>query len=260
MKNRAARAGLVAFLAASGFTMVPERAGAQGAPGTDVLMQTLEKRLLALKPQGMSERTVLFGAVLAGKPAGSKYPFRVTLSVRDYGPGYPPNKYYGETCVGQITEWTYDIVADAFGTWQVEGAMTPESKTCKPNPAEGVSSMPLAGLAGTRAPGGPTNHPAPDAVPSAAVAATGTYECNAGGQALPLMTFTIRDASHYVGADSKPGTFTFDAKTTRIVFKGGSLDGVTPTGFYWVYRLDHGRPTFSVLNASGRDAETCERG
>ena len=49
------------------------------------------------------------------------------------------------------------MVPDAFGGWQVQGAMTvslgPDS-TCTDNPSEGASSFPLSTLTGTRAPAG----------------------------------------------------------------------------------------------------------
>jgi hypothetical protein len=56
------------------------------APSVDVLKQALEKRLVSLKPSGMTERNVLFEDVKAGSASGGGYPFQVSASVRDYGP------------------------------------------------------------------------------------------------------------------------------------------------------------------------------
>jgi hypothetical protein len=43
-----------------------------------------------------------------------------------------------------------------IGEWQVEGVMTHSMATrqCKPNPGDGVSSIPLATLSGSAAPAG----------------------------------------------------------------------------------------------------------
>ena len=245
------------------------QSGAQPAkaPGTEVLKQVLDKRLQSLRPEGTSERNVLFQTVLAGKPDGGSFPFRVTLQIRDYGAGYPANRYYGETCVSHITEWEYTLSPDRFGGWQVEGRMTPDSqqRTCKPNPSAGVSSIPLAGLAGSPAPAGPIAAQAAatgarNGTNSAAGSVSvGAYECWGNGEARPLLNFTIRDASHYAGTDGKAGTFVFDAATTRITFKGGSLDGVLPTGFFTTYHLAQGRPTVSFMSPSGNEAQFCEK-
>ena len=114
------------------------------APGPEVLKQVLNKKLQGFKPDGTTERNVLFQTVVAGTRNGGSFPFRVTLAIRDYGPGYPANRYYGETCVRRITEGLYTLSPDASGEWQVEGRMTPElsQTTCQPNPSAGVSSMP----------------------------------------------------------------------------------------------------------------------
>ena len=72
------------------------------APSVDTLKQVLNKRLQSLRPDGMTERNVLFQEVRAGSPAPGSYPFQVTAVIRDYGPGYPANRYYGETCVSRL--------------------------------------------------------------------------------------------------------------------------------------------------------------
>ncbi len=239
------------------------------APSATVLEQVLEKRLLGLRPTGFSERNVLFQSVLAGKPDRGEYPFRVSLLIRDYGAGYPANRFYGETCVGHVTDWDYTLSPDQFGGWAVDGRMTPDNTqlTCTPNPSAGVSSVPLAGLPGTPAPAGPIASPAA-AVPAggrgAAVTppgsiAAGSYECWSNGEARSLSNFSVSDATHYTGSDGKVGTYTFNATTTRIVFKGGALDGVLPAGFYTIYHSVQGRPVVSFMSPSGTEAQYCEK-
>jgi len=72
------------------------------APSVDVLKHVLENRLLKLLPTGMKERQVLYQSVIAASKNGAFYPFRVTALIRDYGTGYPPNGFFGETCVGKM--------------------------------------------------------------------------------------------------------------------------------------------------------------
>src|SRR5258708_8227241 len=135
------------------------------APTVDTLKQLLNQRLQKLRPDGSTERNVLFQDVRAGNASGGDYPFQVTALIRDYGAGYPANRYYGETCVGQMDKRVFRVSRDDFGQWQVEGAMTVTSsdgRQWKPNPSARVSSIPLASLQGTAAPSGaPPPAPAP---------------------------------------------------------------------------------------------------
>src|SRR4051812_41732352 len=94
------------------------------APTVDTLKQVLQKQLLALRPDGVSERNVLFQEVVAGKANGGEYPFLVTALIRDYKPGYPANRYYGDTCVGHVKGQKFFLVRDEFGKWSAQGAMT----------------------------------------------------------------------------------------------------------------------------------------
>ena len=88
------------------------------------MKQALTKRLAELKPDGMTERNVLFQSVVAGKGMDGTYPFKVTMTIRDYGAGYPANRYFGETCVANIVDgytqaeidFDMDLLAlDVFG-------------------------------------------------------------------------------------------------------------------------------------------------
>jgi hypothetical protein len=139
------RNGILLLSASSVFTAVPAWAA---GPNVELAKQVLTRKWLQLRPDGVKERNVLFQEV---RPAGGSN-FVVTAIIRDYETGYPPNHYYGRTCVSRIEQWTYTLWNGSAG-WDVDGRMTPDmSKVqCKPNPADGVSSQPLQGLPGTRA-------------------------------------------------------------------------------------------------------------
>lgn len=240
---------------------------AANAPSADTLKELLAKRLQSLRPTGTTERQVLFQEVRAGTPNGGSYPFQVTAAIRDYGPGYPANRFYGETCVSRFDKAVFALSPDGFGSWQVEGAMTPsrDNTECKKNPSAGVSSIPIASLAGSPAPAGTVTQKssaAPTAPAQSAgggALAAGGYECWANGQARLLMNFSIRSSSQYTGSDGKPGTYSLDAATGRVTFTGGALDGVMPQGFFALYHAPQGRPTVSFRGRSGSEAAFCEK-
>jgi hypothetical protein len=206
------------------------------APSTGTLKQLLNQRLLKLTPAGSTERQVLFQEVRAGAPNGNEYPFQVTLLIRDYGPGYPANRFYGETCVGRMDKKEFLVSRDAYGDWQVTGAMTVAhgpDLVCKPNPSAGVSSIPLASLQGTPAQAG--NPPAavvPVASPAeqqnkggASSLATGEWACyGSGGRVLIGLGFKVEGNGQYTDLDRKSrGTYTVQSGT--ITFTGGHLNG-----------------------------------
>lgn len=236
---------------------------AASAPSADTLKQALSERWKSLRPSGMTERDVLFQEVRPGTPAGGSFPFQVTAIVRDYGPGYPANRFYGETCVSRFDKARFALSPDAFGGWQVEGAMTPsmDARQCKRNPSAGVSSIPLSTLEGSPAPAGNTVQKIATAAPVAAAGslAPGSYECWANGQARGLMNFTIRSTTQYTGSDGQAGSYRYDAGTGRVTFDGGALDGVMPAGFYAMYHAPGGKPTVSFRSAHGSEAAFCER-
>src|SRR5438445_8981726 len=96
------------------FLLLTTFARAADQPSADVLKQALDKSLQSLRPTGTTERNVLFQEVRPGTPNAGYYPFQVTLLIRDYGPGYPANKFYGETCVGKLEKEKFDVVRDQF--------------------------------------------------------------------------------------------------------------------------------------------------
>lgn len=205
------------------------------APSVDTFKQVLNKRLLTLLPSGFTERQVLFQEVRAGTPNGTEYPFQATLQIRDYGPGYPANRFYGTTCVGRMDKKPFFLSRNQFGDWEVTGAMTVTlgpDQDCKPNPSAGVSSIPLASLQGTPAAAGTP----PPATPAAAQGnssqvPTGEWACyGSGGRLLIGLGFRIEANGQYTDLDRKSrGTYTVQSGT--ISFKGGHLDGQTGQNF-----------------------------
>jgi hypothetical protein len=221
------------LLVAPGFA-----AGAQ--PSVELFKQVLDARLQKVKSEGKTVRTVLFQEVVPGKPNGGYYPFQVTAIIHDYSRGYPPNQYYGETCVGKMEKRKFDLLADEFGGWIVQGPMSVLGPECKKNPSEGVSAIPLAGL-----PGAPAGKAPTDAKPAAPPAATeggnlylGEYACyGAGNQLMAGMGFQLKPGGKYHDVDGeRGGTYVYDAHESTISFRGGFLSGqagrnVRNTGF-----------------------------
>ncbi len=220
--------GLVLTLAV---LLVPEPGLAEG-PSVEVFKQRLNAQLQLLKPVGFTVRTVLFQDVRPGKQDGAYFPFQVSATIHDYGPGYPRNAFYGSTCVGKMDKVRFDMRPDAFGDWIVEGAMTPTIHECKDNPSEGVSAIPLAGLTGQQA------QPASASETAEKPASTGTaglylgeYSCyNAGNQMMAGMDFRMMPGGKYTDGDGKRGgTYAYKASESAVSFRGGFLDSQKAT-------------------------------
>jgi hypothetical protein len=226
---------------------------AQSQPSVETFKQVLTQKLLSLPPEGMTERNVLFESAQGGR-GGS---FQAVVNIRDYGPGYPPNHFYGTTCVSRLAA-SFTMLAGDGGQWLLDGPLTPplDTRKCQNNPSEGASAVPLSSVSGTPANGRAPAPPAGTSPPGSV--ALGSYECWANGQARLLMNFQIRSANGYIGSDGKPGTFTLDA-AGNIAFHGGALDGVMPQGFTSHYYSPRGRPTVSFRGRSGGEAAFCEK-
>jgi hypothetical protein len=274
--NRRA-ASLITTIALIAFH-APLASGAEAAPTVDTLKQALERALLSLKPTGMTERQVLFEEVRAGRP-GTTYPFQVTASIRDYGPGYPANKFYGETCVGRMEKWPFELRRDAFGDWLVEGRMsitTSDGRQCKPNPSAGVSSIPLASLPGSAAPSGPAaskGQAAPqnataagaandDAQKKIRVAAATSaqppakqYHCVyfVADHLVDAAPLTITGNSTYTDSEGKRGTYSSGSPSSPLTFRGGNYDGQRAE-----YDTSGGLPQLHILGPSGRRVIDCD--
>ena len=224
---------VVSVAAAAG---APSATSAQ-QPTVAQFEQVLNTQLQALKPVGYTARTVLFQAARALPQRGRYFPFEVTLTIHDYGPGYPPNRFYGATCVGRMEKWLFDMVKNEASTWIAQGRMTITGSQCKDNPSEGVSAIPLASLEGARASVGTPATPAPT-TNSAPTLYIGEFACyGVGNRLMAGMGFHLKPGNKYADLDGgRPGTFEFDATALTITFRSGFLDGqvgrqVKTTGF-----------------------------
>jgi hypothetical protein len=227
-RTSVAAGGLVLVLAA---LLIPKPVFA-GGPSVELLKQKLNAQLQLLKPVGYTVRTVLFQDVRPGKQDGAYFPFQVTAVIHDYGPGYPRNAFYGATCVGKLDKVKFDMRADAFGGWIVEGAMTPTIHECKDNPSEGVSSMPLAGLTGRQAQAASASERAEKpASTGTAGLYVGEYSCyDAGNQMMAGMDFRMVAGGKYTDGDGKRGgTYAYKASESAVSFHGGFMDGQKAT-------------------------------
>jgi hypothetical protein len=212
--------------------MFTPKTGLAESPSVELFKQKLNAQLQLLKPVGYTVRTVLFQDVRPGKQDGAYFPFQVTAVIHDYGPGYPRNAFYGATCVGKMDKVKFDMRADAFGEWIVEGAMTPAIHECKDNPSEGVSSMPLAGLTGRQAQAASASDPAKKpASTGTAGLYVGAYSCyDAGNQMMAGMDFRMAAGGKYTDGDGKRGgTYAYKASESTVSFRGGFMDGLKAT-------------------------------
>lgn len=87
----------------------------------------------------------------------------------------------------------------------------------------------------------------------------GVYQCWSSGRANLMLNFSVTGSNHYAGANGKAGVFQFDPGSEQIAFKGGSLDGVMPQGFYSIYHAPQGRPTVSFRNSHGNEVAFCQK-
>lgn len=176
-----------------------------------------------------------------GKEQNGAYAFRATIAIRDYGPGYPANRYYGQTCVGKLIDQVYWMSPDGFGGWKVEGTMTPDlaRRTCKNNLEAGASSMPIETVEG--APAHTVSAPASrarEAMDAGSTARTrnarasgaitsGEWACHgAGGRALIGLGFRVNPDGTYTDLDGKGrGRYAVDASSGTLTFVGGHLGG-----------------------------------
>lgn len=191
------------------------------APTVAQFESALDATLQSLKPDGFTERTVLFEDVRAGDSNGPRHSFVATATIHDYGPGYPANGYYGQTCVRRIDGWTFDMLPDASGKWIVQGRMTADAQ-CRDNPAEGQAAVAVASLAGTRA-----QPVAPPAAPTGGSLVLGEYACyGTGGRPMTGMGFVLDAGGSYADLDgARGGSWSHDATAATISFSGGYLDG-----------------------------------
>lgn len=216
--------------------------------------QVLDQQWQGLRPQGVTQRNVLFQNVRA---TGANQ-FSITAIVRDYGPGYPANRFYGDTCVSRFDAAPFSFRFDG-ARWLASGALTaPMAKTeCKKNPSAGASSIPLESLPGTPAKAGQiAAGPAP--VKSGGLV-EGSYECWAYNRARGGLNFTIRSGGKYSDSEGTAGTFSFNPANQRVQFHGGLLSDLG-AGFYTMYHEPKGTPTVSMRSTKDNgEVSYCER-
>lgn len=200
--------------------------GSEG-PSVEQFKAALDAQLQKLRPEGFTERTVLFEAVRAGASKPPRHTFVVTATIHDYGPGYPANGYYGQTCVGRMDGWEFDMLPNAAGEWIVQGRMTVSDAKCQDNPAEGQAAVAVASLGGERA-----TAVAPPAAPAEGSLTLGEYACyGVGSRMMAGMGFVLSDDGTYADVDGeRDGRWQHDAATATIAFRGGFLDGQQGTG------------------------------
>jgi hypothetical protein len=215
----------------------------RGRPNVETAKQVLSQ-VAEATAEGATERNVLFQDVRQLAAGGNTFQLEVTATIRDYGPGYPANRYYGDTCIGKFEKEKYSFWTDGTA-WQVDGRLTAPTHKCDKNP----SGAPAAQGRTAAAPQ-PTR---------SGVMVEGVYECWSGRTANLTLNFTIRAGGQYVDAEGKAGTFSVNAANSRVNFRGGVLDGEIPAGMYAMYYEPQGRPTLSIRNKDGDEVVACQK-
>jgi len=202
----------------------------EAQPSTEIFKEAFVKKLQSLRPEGYEKRTVKIVQVTPGKTNSGTTSYKVTAYIHDYDEGYPPNKYYGQTCVGKMDNWTFTMHKDDFGEWTVEGRFT-TNNSCITNPAQGQESQPLTSLPGT------IYEIGKNAASSKTVKSTnnksplyiGEYAAyGTGGRLMTGMGMILTADNHYYDLDKKRGgTYSYNQQTGTITFSGGFLSGQT---------------------------------
>ncbi|MDB4890061.1 MAG: hypothetical protein JWL61_1916 [Gemmatimonadetes bacterium] len=222
VRNRCIASGMMAAV----MLVVPARAHASVAPSTKDFMRALDARIQRAKPREVFQRTIVFADVSAGEAEGKVFPFTVTATIHDYNPGWPPDHYYGRTCVTRIVRTRYTMLRDRLGEWTVETKADTPQPICTDNPTEGTSAFPLDSLRGTRV---GTSTPLPALMTKRQVNVTlrlGDYACTGpGGRIVPEMKFRLNPDKTYTDLDgTRGGTYVFDGFSGTLKFRGGFLD------------------------------------
>lgn len=211
-------------------------------PSVELFKHVFEAHMQKLLPDGYTKRTINFVQVVPGNPDGGYYPFKVTAYVHDYGPGYPSNKYYGQTCLGKMDGWKFDMLKNEFGEWIVQGRFTVSDNVCKNNPSEGAEAIPLASVPGVsyKKEEASAIDKTPQKVSEADVSKLylGEYACyGTGGRLMAGMGFHLLPNGRYYDLDKKRGgTYIYNAQNATITFQEGFLSAqvgrnVKMTGF-----------------------------
>lgn len=202
----------------------------EAQPSTEIFKEALVKRLQSLRPDGFERRTVKLVQVVPGKTNSGTTSYKVTAYIHDYDEGYPPNKYYGQTCVGKMDNWPFTMHKDASGEWIVQGKFTVTDSDCQTNTAEGSESLPLADVPGTTYEPGKNNQAkknSPKTEENQDLLYIGEYAAyGTGGRLMAGMGIILTKDNRYYDLDKKRGgTYNYDKKTATISFQGGFLSG-----------------------------------
>lgn len=213
-------------MAAAAILAVPARAHTFAAPTAKQFMRVLDAQIQRAKPSEVFRRTIIFAEVSAGAPEGNVYPFTATATIHDYSPGFPPNRYYGKTCLTKIVGARYNMLRDRLGEWTVQGKVKSPDPICADNPVEGKSKFPLDSIRGTRV---GTSEPLPELMTKKRPNVNlrlGEYACTwPGGRLASQMKFRLNRDKTYTDLDgARGGTYTFDQFSTELRFNGGFLD------------------------------------
>jgi hypothetical protein len=223
LKGFAARACML--VPALGLALAGSARAAEAPPSEAVLQQVLTAQLKKLKPDW--QRSVVYQQVRRVSSQGGYHRFTVTATTHDYNPGYPANRYYGETCLGKFTNEPIDMRRGPGGEWIVQGRLTPPTSDCKNNPSQGVSAFPLAQLAGSQAATAPV--PGVQAArPTGGQLYVGEYACyGTMGRMMTGMGFRL-SGGRYADLDGKRGgSYAYNPAAGTIKFNGGFMSGQT---------------------------------
>lgn len=81
----------------------------------------------------------------------------------------------------------------------------------------------------------------------------GSYECWNFNRPQLMLNFKLQDGGRYRDYENKGGSYTYDAASGKLAFKGGALDGQST-----VYEISRGKPKASFRNAHGNEIAFCE--
>jgi hypothetical protein len=198
-------------------------------PSTEIFKEVFVKQLQQLRPEGYERRTVKLVQVTPGKTTSGTTSYKVTAYIHDYDEGYPPNNYYGQTCVGKMENWIFKMLKDDFGEWMVQGAFTVTNNSCITNPSDGVESQPLSAVPGTIYITGKNTAATKTASTSDNISSLyiGEYAAyGTGGRMMAGMGMILTSGNRYTDLDKgRGGTYIYNKQSGTITFKGGFLDG-----------------------------------
>ena len=213
----------------------------EAQPSTGIFKEAFVKQLQLLRPEGYERRAVKLVQVTPGKTNSGTTTYKVTAYIHDYDEGYPPNSYYGQTCVGKMDNWIFTIHKDDFGEWAVQGMFTVTNNSCITNPSEGVASQPLSAVPGTLYEIGKNpaaNDQTVNNTDNISPLYIGEYAAyGTGGRLMTGMGMTLTSGNRYYDLDKKRGgTYNYNKQAGSITFSGGFLSGqtgknVNPKGF-----------------------------